>query len=124
MSHRSDQAADRAARKPRVGVERNDVSNIPDRVQVLPGNFQERRARRSAQQVIEFLQLPALALPAHPLPFLLVPLAFAMEEKKTGAASRRGPMALVQSRDGCDRSVKKFVIPGSRFRSRVRPVCK
>ena len=75
---------------------------------------------RAPQQLVEFLELPALALPAHPFLFLRVPLAFAMEQEKALAAAGRRPVALIQFGDGGDGGLQQFIVAGARFRHRHR----
>ena len=57
MRHLLDQAANRIARKSRVGVERDDVANIS---RWLPGRRHESRVGRAAQEPVQLVQLPRL----------------------------------------------------------------
>ena len=122
MRHGTDQPADRAARKASIGVERDDVANVLNGMNVLPGNIDERSAGRAAQQAVEFLKFSALAFPAHPLPFLLVPLAFAMKKKKAWAAAGRGSVALIQFGDGSHGGFEQLFVAGGGFGVGIGPV--
>ena len=121
MSHGAYQPAHGAARQTRVGVERDHITNALQRMLVLPGNFHERSFRRATQQMIEFLELPAFALPAHPLIFFRVPLALAMEQEKSSAAGRR-PVALVQIGDGGNGGLQQFIVAARGFGIGIGPV--
>ena len=94
-----DDADELLRRVPRQGGVRVEGDAIADGRQNLQRSDLHRKARllRAAQQTIELLDLPALALPAHPDLIALVPAALAVEQKE--AAAFGGGAPLVQRRD-------------------------
>jgi len=89
MRHLPDQPADRVTRQLRVGVERDDVADIRGHGGRLPVEAQERGVGRAAQELVQFVKLAALALPAHPSPLACVPNPPAVEQQEALAAGRR-----------------------------------
>ena len=69
MRHLADQPADRVARQPGVGVERDDVADAGGHRWRLPARAEEGGVGRAAQQPVQFMQLAALAFPADPARF-------------------------------------------------------
>ena len=89
MRDDADQLARDVARQARVAVERDAVPDLRQDVEIADRD-DEARVGGAAQQAIELLDLAALALPAHPEPFALVPLAEAVkQEEPVVAAARR-----------------------------------
>ena len=84
--------------------------------------WQEGGVCGTAQQAIQFMQLPTFALPPDPLLLALVPAAPAVEKEKSLAPIWGGPMASVQSRDALDRRSQQFVVSRHGFLRRVCPV--
>src|SRR4030095_6371286 len=78
--------------------------------------------RRAPQQMIELLELPALALPSHPLLFARVPDPAAVEQHE--ALARVGPRAIapVQARDALGRGGEELLILRPGLGGRVDPV--
>ena len=79
-------SADGVARQPGVGVERHDVANICGYGGRLAVATQERGAGPATQELVELMQLAALALPAEPAAFALVPHPPAMQQQEAVAA--------------------------------------
>src|ERR1044072_8220252 len=117
----ADETAGRVARQLRVGVERDDVTNL--REQFGAGRRDDvARVARSAQKAVELLQLTAFTLPAHPLPFARVPLSLALKEVEALEAGRVHAVARVQLVDGSRRLVEERRVPRSLGCVRVREV--
>jgi hypothetical protein len=91
----ADEAARGVARQLRVGVERDDVTDVGEQSGVGRRD-DETRIARAAQQAVELLQLAALALPAHPLPLARVPQPLAVEKVEALERGRVGPVTRVQ----------------------------
>ena len=96
----ADQGLGGVARQLRVGVERDAVPHVGQNRQVASG-VSKSGVAGAAKQAVELLDLPALALPSHPHPFLLVPLAIAMEQVEAAAAV--AGVAMVQGVDARSR---------------------
>ena len=97
MRERADQLPPGIERQVRIGIERNDVADLPEPFDVA-GEYHEARVLRAAQDAVELVELAAFSLPSHPPPFGLVPLAPSMKEVEA-----LGPVSGVESRDqfGC-----------------------
>ena len=111
-----DQLAGAFDRELRIGIERN---HIPHRRQhreiaVLYG---EAGVSGPAQQVIEFRQLAALALPPHPSMLARVPAAFPMEQEES-----IGTVTFVQPVDARLRCVEDGFVGRRGLGVRVREV--
>ena len=81
MSQRADHAARSTGRHARIGIERDHIAHAVECVciaeyGVVAGVF------FTGQQLVEFHQLAALAFPAHPAVFFLVPLTPAIQKQK------------------------------------------
>ena len=87
MRHRADQTRGSAPRQARVRIKRDDVANTGKICRDDAANGHKCGARRAAQKLVQFMQLPALALPPHPFAFALVPNTLAMKEEKAFAAA-------------------------------------
>ena len=96
VRHLADQARDRVARQPRIQIEGDHIAHVGGQHAVA--RVEERRLARAAQQVIELVQLAALAFPADPPSLRLVPTAAAMEQEEAVGAGRRR-IARVELRD-------------------------
>jgi hypothetical protein len=92
MRDRSDQGARRADRKPRIGVERDDVAHQRRGPWRRAARRDEARARRPPQQLVELVELPALALPSHPLVLARIPATRAVKEVESLLRFRRDPV--------------------------------
>ena len=79
-----------SAREARVGVERQHVASRTGGSTRSPDLHGEARPRRAAEEPVELLELPALALPAHEDAFLRVPLAARGGRGRSGRARARG----------------------------------
>ena len=83
MGEDADQLPRDVAGQAGVAVERQAVAHLRQHGQVADLHDVAGVAR-AAQQPVELLELPALALPAHEAPFLRVPLALPVEEVEAG----------------------------------------
>src|SRR6185295_16771581 len=99
----ADQGLGGVARQLRVGIERDAVPHVRENRQVASG-VSKSGVAGAAKQAVELLDLPPLALPSHPHPFLLVPLPIAMEQVEAAAAV--AGVALVQGVDAGSRGVQ------------------
>ena len=122
MRHRPDEAVDRFPRQLRVGVERDDVADVAGGDRGATGCAQKRRIGRPAQQTIQLVQLPALALPPHPRLLPLVPDPPAVKNEEALAAARGRPMTAVQTVDRVARGGERLLVAGDAFLRRVGPV--
>src|SRR5581483_2912171 len=79
------------ARQPCVAVQRDAIADLGKDGHVAD-RHDEARIGGTAQQAIEFFDLPALAFPSHPEAFAFVPLAQTMKEEEPirGAVSVLG----------------------------------
>ena len=96
MGRDGDELADRARSGDSVAVERQHVAGVGPR----RGKRAERRERRdvfSGEEAHEHFELAALAFPAHPAAFALVPRACAMQQQEARAI--RGRIARVERAD-------------------------
>jgi hypothetical protein len=84
----TDQLSHGAHGQDRVGVERQDKAHVSRRRHEVRIN-DERSVRRTAQQAVEFLQLPAFALPPHPPRLRRIPQPTSMEHVEARVTSRR-----------------------------------
>ncbi len=89
VRHRAHQAARRVARHPRVGVQRDHVSD-PRQARRVGAAHRIRRVARAAEQPVELQQLAALPLPAHPAALRRVPEPAAMEQEETVRSAGMG----------------------------------
>ena len=89
VRHLADQAVDRVARQPRVGVERYDVADAGGHAWGLPTDAEKARVGRATQQPVQFMQLAALAFPADPSRFAGVPEPLAVQQQEAVATRCR-----------------------------------
>ncbi len=75
-------------REPGIGIQRDNVAHAGWQF-VKKRRFDKAGIGGAAQQPIEFVQLAALALPAHPASLAGVPGAPAVQQQKADAARRR-----------------------------------
>ena len=106
----------------RVGVERDHVSDGGGHVGPPAPRREERRVVRAPQEVVQLVELPALALPSHPLAFRLIPDAPAMEQEEALAAVGRAAVAPVEARDPVDGGREEPIILRHGLGGRVGPV--
>src|SRR4026207_2401298 len=99
MRHRAHQSASGPPWPPRVGIRCSDVADTRRHDRCSTDRWYEGRVCGATQQTIQFMELAAFAFPADPLLLALVPAAPAVEEKKSLAPIRGGPVASVQPRD-------------------------
>src|SRR6185437_10389674 len=83
MGHLADETDGAAARQTCVGVERDDVADAVAELCKLVGGDDETGVACAAQQAVQFMELAALALPAHPFALRRIPAAAAMEQEET-----------------------------------------
>ena len=116
MRDDADELARGIARQPGIRVEREAVPYLGQDRQVanLHG---ERRVRGAPEELVELLDLAALALPAHPPALALVPLAQAMEEEEPIVA-----VALVERLDAGARGLEDRCIGRDGLRVRIAKV--
>ena len=81
MRDDTDQVSRGISRQARVAVERDAIPYVRQDGRVANGQH-EARVRRAAKQPVEFLDLPALAFPAHPEAFVRVPLTRSVEQEE------------------------------------------
>ena len=119
MGHGADQTVDGASGQMRVGVEGDHVADGGGHVGP-PG--EERRVVPPAQEMVQLVELPALALPTHPLAFRLIPDTSPMqyEEALTGVGSTT--VAAVEARHPVDRCREEPIIFRHGLGGRVAPV--
>ena len=79
MVHLADELGDSLAHQARIGIQRHDIFHAGGNA---VGTGQEVGVTVAAQQKIQFMQLAALALPAHPRTFGLVVEAAAMQQEE------------------------------------------
>ncbi len=84
VRHLADQATHRVTRQPRIGVKRDDVADAGGHFWRLPANGQKARVGRAAQQLVQFMQLAALAFPADPSCLAGIPEPLAVEQQEPG----------------------------------------
>ena len=96
MRHGADQARRSPARKSRIRVERDDVTHSGDGFWGMTRDGNEICLRGTAQQLVQFVQLAALAFPSHPFLFAFVPDALAMKQEETRPAVSGRTMALLR----------------------------
>ena len=121
MRHLADQPADRVARQPRVGVERDDIADAGGHLWRLPAEAQETGVGRAAQQPVQFVQLAALAFPADPPRFACVPDPPAVEQQEAVAARRRA-IAPVEPGDACYRRFQQRRVAVDMLGRGIEPV--
>ena len=119
MGHRPDEANGGASRQARVRVESDHVSDPHWHVQLGP---QERRAIVPQEQLVELLELAALALPTHPLALAGIPDPVPVEQEESGPRVGSGTMAPVEPADPLDGGLEQPIISRHGFRRRVDPV--
>src|SRR6185436_18475812 len=93
VSHRADEAGRDSAGQERIGIEGDHVPHSWGHRRRAPADRDECRIARTREQAVELVELPALALPAHPCALARVPEPFAVEQEETRAAGRRGAIA-------------------------------
>ena len=81
MRERGDQAMRGFARHQRIGIQRDDVFELTQHIQVARLHA-ESRFCAAAQQPVQFVQFAAFAFPTHPALFARIPLGVAMKEIK------------------------------------------
>ncbi len=121
VRHLPDQPLHDVARQPRVGVERDHVANAGGNQRGGIAVGDEARVGGAAQQAVQLVQLAALALPADPLAFALVPEPAPVQQQEAIAVGgRRVP--LIQPRDSSARGREQRVVAGLALGGGVRPV--
>src|SRR5260370_22417312 len=108
MRHLADQPLRRTARHPGVRREGDYVANAGRHRRGTAIDCDEAGVSRAADQWIQLMQLAALALPSHPLPFRRVPHSSPMKQEKSFAANiiespLRGFRRSVTNVQACDR---------------------
>src|SRR6266436_9861072 len=122
MRHRANQTNGSAPREARVCVERDHVANVRKVYRGTHTGRQKCSARRTAQELVQFVQLSSLALPAHPFAFALVPYTPAMEKKKAFAGAGGRTIFFVQPSDPIHCNGQKAVVTRQAFAWRVQPI--
>ena len=85
--------------------------------------MQEGRIGRAAQQLVQFLELAALAFPSHPAFLPVAPDAATMQQQEAVACRARA-VKMVQPRDACRGKVEQRRVPRGVLAGGVRPVRK
>src|SRR5437773_7521557 len=132
MRHRPNQPIDGSSWQPGVGIERDDVPDVARNLAHLAQTTRDssrarvtrykRGVRRSSEEAIQLVELPALALPPHPRLLALVPEPPTVEEKESLASTRNGTVASVQTRDPLARRGETLLVTRHALRGRIRPV--
>ncbi|WP_425128606.1 hypothetical protein [Burkholderia metallica] len=122
VRHLADQAAHGIAQQPRIGIERDHVAHVRRHARRPACLRDERRVRCAAQQPVQLVQLAALALPAHPASFAVVPHALAVQQQEAPAFARRRRIKAIQPVDARRRGCQQFVIAVRVRCGRVHPV--
>ena len=98
VSHFSHQPACRISRQPGIRIKCDDVPDIRWNDRAAAVDLDESRVRCAAQQLVQFVEFAALALPAHPLLLPAAPHPPPMKQHKS--VPRRGrSVQMIQSRD-------------------------
>ena len=121
MRHLADQALGGSARQPRIGVERDHVTDAGRHERRTAINRDKGRVGRAAQQSIQLVQFAALAFPSDPLSFPLVPDSPPMEQEES-IAFRRRSVTLIQARDPAGGGAEKLVVARRILSGGVAPV--
>ncbi len=122
MGHGADQAGRGAAGQTGVGVEGDHVADPRGHVGGPPVDRGERRVARAREQVVQLVELPALALPSHPLALARVPEPPAVEQEKARPRRGRGPVAGVEPRDAVAGGRQEPIVLRHRLGGRVDPI--
>src|SRR5882672_2505590 len=122
MRHGTDKANGSTPRQPCVRIECDHVANARNAYGGAATDGNKCSARRTAQELVQFMQLPSLALPAHPFAVTLVPYTLAMEEKKAFATPRGRTILFVQPSDSIHRDGDQVVITRQGLARRVQPI--
>jgi hypothetical protein len=123
MCQLADQAPHGLARQSRVGVERDDIAHAGRNRGWLTVCANKGRIPRAAQQLVQLMELAALALPSHPLALSFAPHATAMEEVEAATFGGRS-MHAIQSCDALSRDLQERRIAIDRRGVSVGPVRK
>ncbi len=96
--------------QPGVSIDSQHITDVPRKPQHVIGVRQEAGRSAAQQQAVQFLELAALALPAHVAALAIAPQPAPMQQEEPGFLAPRAEGLLVQCRDfaaGCvqDRSV-------------------
>src|SRR3990172_239908 len=124
MRHRADQASGSASRQACVCIERDDVANTRKVNWGAPTDRHKCSTRRTAQELVQLVQLSSLALPAHPFAVAIVPYTLAMEEKKAFAAAGGRTILFVEPSDPINCNGEQIVVTRQGFARRVQPIGK
>ena len=119
MRHLADQARDRVPGQSCIRIEGDHVAHVGG--QRSAADFEKRRLARAAQEMIELMQLAALAFPADPPSLRLVPAAAAMEQEEASGARDAG-IARVELGDAVGGRGQQVGILRRRLGHRVGPV--
>src|ERR1700676_4178865 len=82
MRHGSDQTGGGVTRQTSIRVQGDDIPDIRDCFRGLSARMYECGFRRTSQEQVQLMQLPALALPPHPFSLGFIPYAPAIEQEK------------------------------------------
>ena len=115
MRQFSNKSARRITWKFCVGIKRYDK---PDRLREPAADDHESCVSRTAQQAVQFIELAALAFPAHPYVLLGIPFPCPVQENEAV-----GVMARVEARNSLQCQSQKLGIMGRMLLRRICPVC-
>src|SRR5579885_1224103 len=118
MSHRADHTLRRAARQLRIGIEREDVTDVGQPGEIA--GLDRKRIEDLAKHLVQIEQLAAFALPTHPRSFARVVDAMTMEQVKAsiGLACIL-PIEFVDKTDG---EIHARIVLAHRF-GRIGQIC-
>src|ERR1700722_7697056 len=105
VRHFADQPADRVARQPGVGIERDDVTDLLRHLWRLAIQVEEVGGGRAPQQRVQFAQFAALAFPADQTVFVVVPDPLTVQQYDPVPA-RAWAMKTVEPGDAGNRHVQ------------------
>ena len=106
MSHLADQTPHGISRQAGIGIQRDDVAYVRWDDGRPAADIDESRVRRAAQQLVQFVQFAALALPAHPLLLPLAPDPPPMKQHEA-VAGGGSAMSMIQARNAFDGDVQR-----------------
>src|ERR1700680_4597660 len=122
MRHRTYQTNGGTPRQTCIRIECDHVANTRNVHWGASTGRHKCGGRRTAQELVQFVELPSFALPAHPFAVALVPETLAMEEKKAFAAAGGRTIFFVQPSDSVRCNGEQIIVTRAGFALRVQPI--